>query len=293
MSSIVRVEKKTNYTIIDNTALRDNRLSWKAKGLMAYMLSMPDDWTFYMEELQKHATDGKSSFRSGFNELKKLGYVERRRTQREDGTFSWETIVYEKPHTDFPQVDKPQMDKPQVDNRKLLNTNKQSTNKQSTYNTKDDDSTLYSTNTINSTPSEARESVSSDQHFAEILKALESILPPMQQKQLYGGILGEEVGQDYEEYGYELQKEAIRKAALAGKSHYGYVHGILRNWRNEGVQTLADVHAKDAQKQKQSSQRSHGGQGMHQTVEDIMNDPTLIKVEKQVLIQELKERGEA
>lgn len=131
-NNIVRVAKKTNYTVIDNTALQDNRLSWKAKGMMAYMLSLPDDWIFYMEELQKHATDGESSFKSGFNELKELGYVERIRKQKSDGTFKWETIVHEKPLTDIPLVEKPQVEKPRVDNRPLLSTNKLSTNKLST-----------------------------------------------------------------------------------------------------------------------------------------------------------------
>ncbi len=131
-NNIVRVAKKTNYTVIDNTALQDNRLSWKAKGMMAYMLSLPDDWIFYIDELQKHGTDGIASFRSGFDELKMLGYVERVRKQRSDGTFKWETIVHERPLTNFPQVEKPQVEKPQVENRTLLSTNKLSTNKQST-----------------------------------------------------------------------------------------------------------------------------------------------------------------
>lgn len=42
--SIMRVEKNKDYTIMNRTALNDKRLSWKAKGTMAYMLSMPDDF---------------------------------------------------------------------------------------------------------------------------------------------------------------------------------------------------------------------------------------------------------
>ena len=44
--NIVRVEKNKNYTIINNTSLYDERLSWKAKAIHAFMLSKPDDWTF-------------------------------------------------------------------------------------------------------------------------------------------------------------------------------------------------------------------------------------------------------
>lgn len=121
MSNIIRVKKNTNFVVMDKTALNDKRLSWKAKGIMAFMLSKPDDWVFYLDELSTNATDGKSSFRSGFNELKKHGYVQRIQRRDENGKFDWETIVNEVPLTDFPQVDNPHAEKPQVDNRTLLN----------------------------------------------------------------------------------------------------------------------------------------------------------------------------
>src|SRR5690625_1486003 len=70
MKSIVRIKKNADFVVMDKTFLNDKSLSWKAKGIMAYMLSKPDDWTFYIDELIKHSTDGKSSFRSGFKELK-------------------------------------------------------------------------------------------------------------------------------------------------------------------------------------------------------------------------------
>ena len=292
---------QNGYGIIPKLVMKDKDLSIEAKAIYAYFCSYAGAGNTAFPSVNLICSDLNISdkrFRKHRDLLVKKGYLLVKQ-QRTSGDFS--KNIYTLPSeivepTAYGRFGSTRNGSAQNGSMQNDSTNNNSSNNNSLNNNsenknKDDDSTLYSTNTINSTPSEARESVSSDQHFAEILKALESILPPMQQKQLYGGILGEEVGQDYEEYGYELQKEAIRKAALAGKSHYGYVHGILRNWKNEGVQTLADVHAKDAQKQ--LSQRSHGGQGMHRTVEDIMNDPTLIKVEKQVLIQELKERGEA
>lgn len=129
VKNIIRVKKDTNYVVMDKAFLNDTRLSWKAKGIMAYMLSMPDDWTFYLDELIKNSTDGKSSFRSGFNELKKNGYVRRERRKREDGTFKWETIVYERPYTDFPLMENPSVENPQVENQTLLNNNKLNNNK--------------------------------------------------------------------------------------------------------------------------------------------------------------------
>ena len=52
-------------------------MSWKAKGILAYALTLPDDWTFHISELARHAKDGEDSLRTGFKELKELGYVKR------------------------------------------------------------------------------------------------------------------------------------------------------------------------------------------------------------------------
>ena len=74
---IYRSTNQTNYSVINNEVLRRDDLSWKAKGIMCYILSLPNDWEIYLEELQRHATDGKSSFRSGWNELKEKDVIER------------------------------------------------------------------------------------------------------------------------------------------------------------------------------------------------------------------------
>src|SRR5699024_4062707 len=103
--------------------LDNKKLSWKAKGIMAYMLSKPDDWTFYLDELQKHSTEGRTSFRAGFDELKKQGYVKKVRKRKKDGTFEWQTILYESPHVGFPHMDKPHTDNPLMDNQTLLSIN--------------------------------------------------------------------------------------------------------------------------------------------------------------------------
>ncbi|MGE6602274.1 conserved phage C-terminal domain-containing protein [Lysinibacillus fusiformis] len=105
--SIMRVEKKKDYTVMNRTALNDKRLSWKAKGIIAYMLSMPDDWVFYMEELMTHATDGERSFRSGFDELKKNGYVKRFPIYENRKVARWETVVYETPQKDDEALEPP------------------------------------------------------------------------------------------------------------------------------------------------------------------------------------------
>ena len=75
--SIFRVKKNANYVVMNRMALNDERLSWKAKGIIAYMLSMPDDWKFYVKELSDHAKDGEDSLRSGIKDFKECGYLKR------------------------------------------------------------------------------------------------------------------------------------------------------------------------------------------------------------------------
>jgi len=123
--------------------LRDERLSWKARGLLAYMLSMPDDWVFYESELVKHsAKDGITSLRSAMKELKHVGYVSKEALKGEDGKImKWVTYVDEEPihNTENLQSGKPTIkENHNVDNDTLLisiNTNTDIINNNNTNNT--------------------------------------------------------------------------------------------------------------------------------------------------------------
>lgn len=125
-TSFYRAKKDKNYTVLDNTCLRDKTLSWKARGIMAYLLSLPEDWDIYLSEVETHATDGRDSLMSGIKELREHGYIVVTKTRNKDGTF--ENIRYNVienpnyPQTGFPYTDKPEMVKPVTDNPQLLNT---------------------------------------------------------------------------------------------------------------------------------------------------------------------------
>ena len=95
MAKIVRGPRAADhYTIISNAALRDERLTWKARGLLAYLLSMDTGWITSIRRLADVAPDGKSAVETALAELEALGYLERRQTRATDdgddkaGTFS-------------------------------------------------------------------------------------------------------------------------------------------------------------------------------------------------------------
>lgn len=96
MKKIV-VKKNTDYTVVSNVFLKDERLSLKSKGLLAYIMMLPNDWVLYVSELTKHHKDGSSAIYSAFNELIDLGYVRRKR-ERVDGKLGGvDYIVSETP----------------------------------------------------------------------------------------------------------------------------------------------------------------------------------------------------
>lgn len=92
---ILRRERRDRWTTVDNTAVEDDRLSFKALGLLVYLLSRPDGWSTNYRQLVRTHRDGEASVRSGLTELQQAGYIERRRIHLDDGTFGWECVVRE------------------------------------------------------------------------------------------------------------------------------------------------------------------------------------------------------
>lgn len=98
MSTVFRVEKNANYTVMANYHLKDRRLSYKAKGLLSEMLSLPPDWDYTLSGLAVIAADGLDSVRSAIRELEMYGYLVRSQSRDERGRMSVnEFIVYENP----------------------------------------------------------------------------------------------------------------------------------------------------------------------------------------------------
>lgn len=132
MATIKRVKRNTPFVQIDKTALQDKTLSWKAKGVLAYLLSLPDDWQIYLSEIKNHARDGKDATRTAVDELVKAGYITRKEAEKQVGRFAG----YNYTVSDFPQRENNRVgfsatDEPQRMNRngKSATTNNIQTNK--------------------------------------------------------------------------------------------------------------------------------------------------------------------
>lgn len=120
MSTVFRVEKSRNYTVLSNVHLFDERLSLKATTLMSLMLALPPSWDYTLTGLASLKRDGLDSVRAGITELEKYGYLTRARTRNEFGQVQGpEYIVYETPEQNPNFKSKPTLENPiQVKNEK-------------------------------------------------------------------------------------------------------------------------------------------------------------------------------
>ena len=92
---IVKAEHKANYFRMNNDAIQDPGLSWAARGLLAYFLSLPPAWELHLRDLFSRSLDGRRRTEAALSELIKAGYVEKSqgKNYRRDTRYT----VYEDP----------------------------------------------------------------------------------------------------------------------------------------------------------------------------------------------------
>ena len=133
---IFRAQHTAGFTTLSNAMLGDIRLSWKARGLLAYLLSKPPNWKVIISHLVTQGSDGKAAIVAGLDELEGFGYLKRTRRPKVKGQFDgWFIYVYEIPckipdetASDFQHPTA--SDFPATDNQSLLNTEVQKTDLQ-------------------------------------------------------------------------------------------------------------------------------------------------------------------
>lgn len=99
---IRRVRKEKAFAQISNELINNEQLSYKALGILTYILSKPDDWEVYNSDLIREGIDGKESIRTGLLELKEKKYIQRYRVfnKKTGSVHHWETLVSETPFDD-------------------------------------------------------------------------------------------------------------------------------------------------------------------------------------------------
>lgn len=251
---IIRVSKdKDNpYVVLNKTCLEDVKLSWQAKGLHSYLISKPDHWKIYVNDLYKRSKNGRDATANILRELIENGYITRKpcrdtRTNKMLGGYDYE--VYEIPlehpqelksrKTDFPETGIPG----NRVSRKPENTELVSND----FKVSNDVTTIV----INEQPQQDK-TVYIKKYFEKYI----GVITPNNFLELLGFL----------DDGVELEViiRAIDEAVGSGVKNYRYVKTILNNWIEANVKTSLELteyqneferKKKSRQEKKQSSNK--------------------------------------
>ncbi len=92
-----RVENPRGWTSLPNAMLEDRTLSWRARGILAYLLSRPAVWETDSDRLAALGKEGREAVRTALRELESAGYLHRPRTQGSDGRWSTDWLIADHP----------------------------------------------------------------------------------------------------------------------------------------------------------------------------------------------------
>lgn len=104
---IKKKQKNTNFTIIDNAVLTNSHLSFRARGILAMLLTLPEDWVVRKGWLYtQSAGEGRQAIDSAWKELTVHHHVQLRRlNEAGTGRLRHEIVVSEVPLTTPPDHD--------------------------------------------------------------------------------------------------------------------------------------------------------------------------------------------
>ena len=256
--AIIRKKQKERFSIVDNKVIEDKRLSFKARGLLIYMLSKPDDWKFYTEELAKRSDkDGISAIKSALNEIESTGYLTRKQEHKKNGQFASQDWILTDISTISPQVEKPLADKPLAgkalaDNQPLPNTD-------------------FKPNTD---LSNTDRSLIGDQHTTQ------DVFDLWQSNWGFpNGIAQQDLTEWINEFGADLVTFAITYALRRNVKSTGadrYLAQLLKAYKKKGISTVEQAKNEDKQHQQQMSReyQSMGGRRRPAHVDPVKKDYT-------------------
>ena len=233
---IIKKGSADNFMMMQREALQRADMSMKAKGLLAYIMSLPTDWVIHQNELVTHFTDGDKAVRSATNELIKAGYLVRHQSRAESGHFSEVTytavdFIGEEPLSHYRQAVEREAGLRQADNRRLQrntiqsnsNTKKDSTN---TGERRTDETDGNYSNSVATAATVINRSITDND--------LDFAFGPIQRQELVEYVT--EDGMDA-----EVVADAIKLTKDSNQSSFKYTDGILKNRLAKHLLTMSAV----------------------------------------------------
>lgn len=200
--AVIRVEKTKNYTVMSNYHLRDKNLSLKAKGLLSFMLSLPEEWDYTEMGLVACLKEGRDGVRAALQELQKYGYLQRKQLRNANGKMGGtEYTVREKPLSENPTSVNPISVNPTQINTKV--TNKEEVSKDNI--------------------------AAEEADWQEVVTCYQNNIRP-----ICGEIERDELYDFFTEYGKEWVKAGIAECVANDVRKRSYLRSILERWATEG-----------------------------------------------------------
>ena len=97
MSAILRHRHPNRFTVLPNDAIRNPALSFRAVGVLAHLLSLPDGAKVDSATLAGAHREGRDAVRAAYKELEAHGYYRREVLRLADGTLRTEVVVSSTP----------------------------------------------------------------------------------------------------------------------------------------------------------------------------------------------------
>jgi hypothetical protein len=116
---IERAPRRSNYSVIPNEIFDHKGMTWRAVGMLTYLLSRPDWWVINTDRLVALHKEGRESVRTTLRELEEFGYVKRTRSRNAAGQWVHRMQVFDEPqpitsplHEEIPDVPVDQLVEP-------------------------------------------------------------------------------------------------------------------------------------------------------------------------------------
>ena len=75
--AVFRIEKTRDYPVMSNQHLTDRTRTLNSQGLLAVLLSLPDEWNYTTRRLAAICREGVDSIGAALKELETHGYIRR------------------------------------------------------------------------------------------------------------------------------------------------------------------------------------------------------------------------
>lgn len=98
---IIRKKIDTNYTKLWNGTVQNENLSLRAKGLLWYMLSLPDDWDFTIKGIAEKLKESEKIIIKTLHELEEFGYHKKEHIYENGRIKDWVYYIYVEPEQDI------------------------------------------------------------------------------------------------------------------------------------------------------------------------------------------------